>query len=385
MPAAAYLTERRAVRLPTRRGALGRLRRVDLFLLEIVALVLVAGLIAGLHSAAVAAAGVVALAAVVVPVRGRSALRWLPHAASHAARRVRRGTRFVAADARAVVGQPVPESAALPPQLRGLELHDVVGTDLAVVHDVPAGRWCAVGVVDHATPSTDGDGWRQVLRTLPDAAATRVQWVRRARRTRSGEREETFLVVAVRPDLAARAVSRAGGGETGAARVCAEELRRVAGLLQADGLRLVALRRPELIDALARSFSPGRLPPPAGAELVAAGPTASEERWSSYRSDEAWHATYWVAGWPADLDGALAALHTVASTVSLTVGPSQDATYLTTCLVGVSAESRGRLLEASRQLERRAAMAGVSLVRLYGQQEQAFAATLPLARAGGGA
>jgi hypothetical protein len=172
-----------------------------------------------------------------------------------------------------------------------------------------------------------------------------------------------------------------------------------------------------------------------GLDEGAAWPAGSETSWSSYRADGAIHATYWIAGWPrTDVGTAfLAPLLLNAQTVrsiAVSIEPISPLRAIreveasrTTDLadrelrgrfgfvetarrrrlseatsrreeeladghaavrfagyVTVSARSHDELERNCSEIEHAAQMARLELLRLYGQQEEAFTYTLPLCR-----
>jgi len=172
-----------------------------------------------------------------------------------------------------------------------------------------------------------------------------------------------------------------------------------------------------------------------GLDEGAAWPTGSETSWAGYRTDGAVHATYWIAGWPrTDVGAAFLTpllLHAqVVRSIAVTIEPISPLRAIreveasrTTDLADqelrgrfgfVETARRRRLSEAtsrreeeladghaavrfagyvtvsartSEELERNcseiehaAQMARLELLRLYGQQQEAFTYTLPLCR-----
>ncbi|MEA2425006.1 MAG: hypothetical protein QOH13_1416 [Thermoleophilaceae bacterium] len=172
-----------------------------------------------------------------------------------------------------------------------------------------------------------------------------------------------------------------------------------------------------------------------GLDEGAAWPTGSEASWAGYRTDGAVHATYWIAGWPrTDVGAAFLTpllLHAqVVRSIAVTIEPISPLRAIreveasrTTDLADqelrgrfgfVETARRRRLSEAtsrreeeladghaavrfagyvtvsartSEELERNcseiehaAQMARLELLRLYGQQQEAFTYTLPLCR-----
>jgi hypothetical protein len=176
-------------------------------------------------------------------------------------------------------------------------------------------------------------------------------------------------------------------------------------------------------------------PERSGLDEGAAWPAGSETSWSAYRTDGAVHATYWIAGWPrTDVGAAFLTpllLHAqVVRSIAVTIEPISPLRAIreveasrTTDLadqelrgrfgfvetarrrrvseatsrreeeladghaavrfagyVTVSARSADELEHNCSEIEHAAQMARLELLRLYGQQEQAFTYTLPLCR-----
>src|SRR5581483_3074808 len=125
----------------------------------------------------------------------------------------------------------------------------------------------------------------------------------------STQRHETLLVVQISPGRAKRLIQQAGGGEQGACTVLAREVFALAQRVQAaeldvDGVltpRLLAQslrvafdpeeRRAVAARAVARNAMPGIAP-------SEAWPMHTQTTWHYYRTDSAFHATYWIAEWP---------------------------------------------------------------------------------------
>jgi hypothetical protein len=243
----------------------------------------------------------------------------------------------------------------------------------------------------------------------------------------------------------AKAIRRWGGGDEGACQVLHRELELLAERLQAAQIGVRGALTPRaLCKVLRLSFDPysrvalARAAAERGEEegipARAAGPMAVQERWASYRTDGAVHASYWIAGWPRvevpavwlmPLLTQAGVLRTVAVTME-PVPPSRaireaeaartadleeeqlrrEHGFLTRARVRnrqeanvrreaelsrghaelrfagyltVSARSEEELELACERTEHGAAQSHLELRRLYGQQAQAFCNTLPLA------
>jgi len=172
-----------------------------------------------------------------------------------------------------------------------------------------------------------------------------------------------------------------------------------------------------------------------GIDERAAWPVGTEASWSNYRTDGALHATYWIASWPRmDVGAAFLSpllLHAnMARAISVTIEPISPVRaireveaartsdladkdlrgrmgFMETArrrrvaestarreeeladghaavrfagYVTVSARSEDELERHCSEVEHAAQMARLELLRLYGQQEEAFTYTLPLCR-----
>ncbi|MHB8491204.1 MAG: SCO6880 family protein [Solirubrobacteraceae bacterium] len=170
-----------------------------------------------------------------------------------------------------------------------------------------------------------------------------------------------------------------------------------------------------------------------GIAPAAAGPMATREQWGSYQTDGAWHATYWIASWPhvevpaiwmmplLTQGGALRAVSVVMEPLSLRKATREAEAARTSDLeeehwrsehgftrsarterrqranirreaelaaghaelrmtgyVTVSGRTVEELELACERMEQSATQSHLELRRLYGQQAQTFAFTLPL-------
>jgi hypothetical protein len=228
--------------------------------------------------------------------------------------------------------------------------------------------------------------------------------------------------------------------------VLLRELESLGERLAAADVRVVGALRPGMIaSALRVAFDPWSRPGLArlasadrdrdGIDEAAAWPVATEASWSTYRSDSAVHATYWIASWPRTEVGAAflspLLLHAqMVRAIAVTLEPISpmraireveasrtsdladrelrgrmgfmetarrqrvaDATIRReeeladghaavrfAGYVTVSAQSDEELERHCSEVEHAAQMARLELLRLYGQQEEAFTYTLPLCR-----
>ena len=257
------------------------------------------------------------------------------------------------------------------------------------------------------------------------------------------EAHETLVVASLDVRGARRAIRQAGGGQAGATTVLCRELARLADQLTQAELTVHGALPPRGIARLLRTaYDPASLTavdrrpsPLAGVSPQAAGPVAAETEWSRYRTDGGWHATYWISEWPRvtvppDFLSPLLLAGDVRHTVALVAEPlptavaarkaraartadaanatlrqrvgqlttermraeadegerrerelvAGHAAYRYAGFVTVTALSPEQLDEACGRLEHSAAAAHLELRLLYGQQDTAFALTLPLGR-----
>jgi hypothetical protein len=252
---------------------------------------------------------------------------------------------------------------------------------------------------------------------------------------------DSLVVLAIRPRRVGRSIRSFGRGPDAVVGLLRREVRLLQGQLR--GAELVAgdpLDGPAMALALRAPVDPGARrrsdPAESGRRRMgpAAWPLASDEAWSSLRTDGSWHATFWIAEWPRLEVGPdflapllLAGAH---RTVSVTMAPvpperarrqveaartaeaadeelRRSAGFLSTArrrresegvaqreveladghaeyrfsgYVTVSAAERTGLEAACSEIEQVAQQARLELRRLYGQQREAFTWTLPLAR-----
>ena len=464
------------------RGLMLGLRPRQVVVLGVAAVTLVAGVATG--PAGLAAAVLLASALTVacfVPVAGRTAEEWAPIALrwawrGKAARRWRGGP--AAADS---------DGITLPPPLDALTILSVSadGRPVAVAADRRAGTYTAVlavrgrtfALLEASDKARRVQAWGAALasvaregspivrvqwteRTLPDDGSALRRWFT-ANAADPGSPEaasyadliaaagpvtqthETYLAVQLDARRARRAIRQAGGGDTGAADVLLRELRTLEGRLRSADLDITGWLPPRALGRLVRTaYEPGSRPvlarrdgdgDRAGCDPKAAGPMAADTSWSTYRTDDAWHATYWVAEWPRmDVDADFLTpllLHTTASrTVSVVMEPvsprkaarevqaartaeladeaiREKAGQITTArrrqeheallarehelvaghgdyrytgYLTVTAATPGELENACGEVEQAAHQSLLEVRRLYGEQDTAFAAALPL-------
>jgi hypothetical protein len=393
-------------------------------------------------------------------------------------------------------GRPEPV-VELPEAAQGLELLAAPfrGETVGVVKDKRAKTYTAIlavrvtsfGLLDHAEQEARQASWGGVLASLgrEGTPVNRVQWVERTvpadgdeigrYLAQAWDREaaaletlamrsyidlvsaapaatrdhELFVCLQIDAKKAWRQIKRAGGKrgpDAGACEVLLREVESLAERLGSADVQVVGVLRPGMVAAAIRvAVDPWSRPGLArlaaadperdGLDEGAAWPTASQTSWSTYRSDGALHATYWIAGWPrTDVGAAFLTpllLHAqVVRSIAVTIEPISPLRAIreveasrTTDLadqelrgrlgfvetarrrklseatsrreeeladghaavrfagyVTISARTHEELERSCSEIEHAAQMARLELLRLYGQQEAAFTYTLPLCR-----
>ncbi len=277
---------------------------------------------------------------IVIPVRGRPAMRWLAHLLLHQVGVAKGWSRWRSA---AASGDPVdPDEPDLPGVMQRLSLPDgPVFRDrgrVCLIHDTVAGRWGATARLTHSGVgmlSTEeceqlahrlgnllqSMGHRDVIdrmsiliRTVPDDGSEHQVW-RAAHeapdapdlaRQSTDEldkaigtvsvRNEVFVTVSGREDALRKPAAAAGGGVAGRGHVLYRALDGLEDPLRALGAHTVQwLTGPDMAEALRTGFNPHdsgvlrtkRLTDPeAGLPMAAAGPTqAPPAAMSSYTHD----------------------------------------------------------------------------------------------------
>jgi hypothetical protein len=425
-----------------------------------------------------------------LPIVGRHAARRAlgRHVQRSPAPRV--GTR-VATD-----GRPEPANS-LPEIGRGVELLAAPfhGETVGVLKDRRAHSYTATlavrvtsfGLLDRAEQETRQAGWGGVLAGLAreGTPVSRIQWLERtvpadgdeigrylgeawARDTVPVDSltmqsyleltstapavttdHELFVCLQIDAKRAWRQIKRTGGKQgvdAGACAVLLRELEALAERLTAADVRVVGALRPGMLAVAVRvAFDPWARPGLArlaaadpdrdGIDEAAAWPMGAEASWGIYRTDGAFHTTYWIASWPrVDVGAAFLSpllLHAqMVRAIAVTIEPisplkaireveaartSDEADrelrgrmgFMETArrrrqteavarreeeladghaavrfagYVTVSARTMEELERQCSDVEHAAQMARLELLRLYGQQEQAFTYTLPLCR-----
>ncbi|HEY2771588.1 MAG TPA: SCO6880 family protein, partial [Solirubrobacteraceae bacterium] len=382
-------------------------------------------------------------------------------------------------------GRDVPAELAVPAALRGVRILEATYRDRAIgliaeggrlLTAVLACRVVAFSLLDAEAQERRLARWGLVLSGAASTQVRRIQWVERTAPAQGDElarwlhaerdpdvplrgtpmidsyleligttsrvTQEHEILLAVQVD--SRRVRERG--QDAARRALIEETERVAaGLEAAEVSVLGALSPGQLGRALRTAFDPY-----ARAELAAletadperdglaetgAWPLGAEEGWDRYRSDGAFHVTYWIGGWPrVDVSpmfmDALLGRSSVVRTVAVTFEPippqrstreveaaitrdradrelrrrfgqsetarqrqAQESTARREAelaaghgevrlagFVTVSGRDPDELRRASTEVLEHAARARLELHCMYGQQAEAFAFTLPLCR-----
>jgi len=438
-----------------------------------------------------------ATAAIFVPLEGRTAEEWAPVAIRWALRRRRakvgyRSTSVMAGTQVGAEGEPIYEPS-LPPALADLELLSIPygREEVGVMRDRRAGTYTAVlavragafGLRDAAEQERKLDAWGSVLASCgrDGSPVRRLQWIERtlpaqgdelaahlqAERDRTvpidstlvrsyieliesaapaSTEHEVLLAIQIDQRRGAKELRRLGGGEEAACELLLREAEGFAERLSLAELTVFGVLRPrQYAEVIRDAFDPfgrqararaavgesGR----EGVDPALMGPLADETTWSTYRTDSAVHATYWISGWPrTDVGPAFlmpllmqtSALRTVSVTIepipySVAMRRAEAARtaevaeemqrerqgFLTTAqvrrrqqaaagreeeladghallrwvgMVAVSERSEDALERSTTNVEHAGAQARLEMQRLYGEQDAAFASTLPLCR-----
>jgi hypothetical protein len=310
----------------------------------------------------VVALGLLGAATIVIalPIEGRTGEEWAPVAARWLLRRGRAtaGWRSAApgAGTRVDAEGEARHDLSLPPELAGLELRSVPygSGEVAVMRDPRAGTY-TVALAVHGGPfilRDSGeqeralDAWGDVLAsTARDGSPVRrVQWLEQtapalgdelaahfhAARDRavplesdlvrsyvelvesaapSATEHEVLIGVQIDERRAGRELRRRGGGVEAACALALREAESLAERLAMADVTVGGLLRPRQYAAHLRdAYDPfGRRgrerlsvtdPGREGVEPALMGPAATEESWSHFHSDSAWHTTWWISSWP---------------------------------------------------------------------------------------
>ncbi len=428
------------------------------------------------------------------PIGGQTLDEWIPIAmrwsVSHLRRQRRRFSELPllghAADGEAIQAPPDTLAGV---RILVVPVEGSSGREIGVAHDARAGTYTAVlsvrgrsfQLADTPDRQRRLAAWGSLLSGLARAASPihRIQWVERTapedadamgrylaaaravprdhptlesylelvdRAGPAAPAHESLVVVSVATRRAKRAIRQAGGGHDGAVQVLLRELHSLRRHLASADLTVDGILTPRLLaGAMRTAFDPharaalARRATAAGDEggtdPANAWPLSTEVHWSSYRTADVWHATYWVAQWPrspvgADFLGPLLLGTTAMRTVSVTMEPvsplrahrevehavlksqadeelraragfaatarrrrAQEtaarreqeladghADYRLSGYVTVTAGSPDELEAACGEVEQAAQQSFLELRRLHGRQDEAFTWTLPLGR-----
>jgi hypothetical protein len=427
-----------------------------------------------------------------VPLGGRTPVDWAPVLGAYVLRGLTRSRRFRSAAPR--MGQssgPASGDAApaVPRDLRGVELLSLAyrsGTIGAIsdgggrlltavlacemgsfqLLDPPAQerRLAQWGIVLSACAGTPVRRLQWVERTAPAQGDELARWLHAERDPVLGERGSPLmesyleLIDSAAPVIHSHELllaiqldrSRMRGPASALPTALIEQAERVARALESAEIKVLgALSTPQLATTLRTGFDPyaredlavGAMPsgadlsPDAQPSASAGAPMASDEEWDHVRADGAFHATYWIAGWPrADVlpmfMSALLNPSGVVRTVAVSFEPlaperstreveaaitrdradrelrqrfgqgetarqrlAQEAALRREAelaaghgevrfsgFVTVSGRDGDELRRACQETQQHAAVARLELRRMYGQQAEALTFTLPLAR-----
>ncbi|HYQ78798.1 MAG TPA: SCO6880 family protein [Solirubrobacterales bacterium] len=436
-------------------------------------------------------------ALIYLPVEGRTAEEWAPVVGRWILRGAerKRGFRSGAPSGGAWASESGEAvfSASLPRELDGLAMLEVpYGSEcVGILHDRAAGTYTAAlavragafGLLDGSEQERKLDAWGSVLASMArdGSPVRRLQWIEQtlpaggdeqadyfqSERDRSvplgssivnsyielvestapvTQEHEVLLALQISERRAARELRRLGGGVGAACELLLREAENLAERLSIAEVTVFGLLRPRRYAAAIRdSFDPyGRQSRARaglgdrdreGADPALMGPVADEAGWSEYRSDSAFHATFWISAWPrTDVGPAflmpLLMQTTAFRTVSVCVEPVPHSTairkaeaartaevaeemqrerqgFLTSAqirrrqqaaarreeeladghaemrfagYVRVSARSRAELERTVTDVEHAAALSRLELQRLFGEQEAGFTFTLPICR-----
>lgn len=305
--------------------------------------------------AAAVGAGVASFVAF-VPVSGRTIEEWTPVILRWFLRGFSGERRFVSRQPG--VGQigPVDPQATWPPQLKGLQLLSAPapGTkaSIGVLKDRRGGTYAGVlsirgksfSLLDDEEKARRLATWAGILaglareggfvhrlqwieRTIPDPGNELADYLKESIAVPYGsasvrsylevldeagpvtQQHETLVALQISAAKSGRAIKSAGGGDSGACEVLRRELSTLSMRLMGADLSVEGALTPRLLARAVRTgFDPfdraslarieSRAPDREGTSVANAAPMATDERWGSFRSDDTYHSTYWIAEWP---------------------------------------------------------------------------------------
>ncbi len=369
-----------------------------------------------------------ALWGALLPVGGRTIDEWAPVLA-RLALRGRGGYRSLAATAglRTRASGLAAPPASLPPELADLQLvsFPYAGDEVGVIHDrrrhlltgVVAAQAGQFGLRDGAEQDRKLAAYGSVLASeaRDQTPVRRIQWVERTKPAEGdelasyfqAERDRTVpiedsrvqsyieliegaapstreheVLIAVQVDMRKgwREMSRLGGGFAGAAQLLLQEMTELGARLSHAEVQVIGALRPRQLARFIRDcFDPyggsarsriGLIEPERdGSDPALAGPAAAEASWSHYRSDSAFHRTYWIAEWPrtgapASFMAPLLMQTDVLRTVSVVIEPRPP-------LVALREAEAARTAELSEESARR--RRGFVTTARHRQQQEAVA------------
>jgi hypothetical protein len=301
-----------------------------------------------------------ALVAICVPIEGRTPEEWAPVLGRWGLRRRRAeaGYRSSAPAAGARIGATgeAAHETFLPPALEGLEMLAAPygSEEVGVIEDRRTGTFtAAIAVRAGAFALRDGgeqeralDAWGSVLASCArdGSPIRRLQWIEQtlpgqgdalaahfqSQRDRAvpldsdvvrsyielvessapqSTEHEILIALQIDQRRGGRDLRRLGGGTDAACELLLREAEALAERLTEVEVEVSGLLRPRQYAAVIRdAFDPFARSSRArsalaqggqeGVEPALMGPVADQASWSSYRTDSAEHATYWISSWP---------------------------------------------------------------------------------------
>ncbi|MCZ2528195.1 type VII secretion protein EccE [Streptomyces sp. HB2AG] len=252
---------------------------------------------------------------------------------------------------------------------------------LHAVLEVDDIRLASVQVVQHTQPAPAPH--------LPEQAMAARSYAPLQAQTQTPGLRLTWVALKLDPELCPEAVEARGGGLQGARRAVLRTADQLASRLAGAGFEAHVLDEPEIVSAVATSTCVNPLATTAGSAMDGSrSARRTSETTRAWRCDDRWHTTYWVGRWPQlgsaaspmpDLVNLLTSSPALASTFALTLAPGKGTgSAAVSGFVRLTGRSENELVEARRQLERRAAAVKLGLVRLDREQLPGILATLPL-------
>lgn len=301
-----------------------------------------------------------AVAAICLPIGGRTPEEWAPVVTRWAQRRRRAETGYRSSSpelgARLGVDGETRSELSLPPALEGLTMLEVPygSAEVGVIEDRKLGTFTTAMAVratsfalrDAGDQEAALEAWGDVIASCArdGSPVRRLQWIEQtlpgqgdvlaahfqSQRDRTvpfdsdlvrsyvelvesaaPQTMEHEILIALQIDQrrGAREIRRLGGGTEGACALLLREAEGLAERLAMAEVEVSGILRPRQYAAVIRdSFDPfgrqsrtrstlgqeGR----EGVDPALMGPVADETSWSAYHTDSAVHATYWISSWP---------------------------------------------------------------------------------------